>query len=188
MFNHKKVRNYQCSRRSFLCRSFQVVMGLCVCNPFKGHASQFRQPASLNFYHTHTHDSLTIHLKKGIYKDPVIRKINYFLRDFRTQEVYPIDLRLLDLLCQIKHVSGSEGVFEVISGYRSPTTNKKLRMSSVGVAKKSLHMSGKAIDVRINDLPTRFLRDVAWSLQKGGVGYYEKSDFVHLDIGRVRRW
>ena len=75
MFNHKKVGSYKCSWRSFLSRSPQVGMGLCVCNPLKGHAFQYRHPASLNFYHTHTHDSLTVHLNKGVYKDPVIRKL-----------------------------------------------------------------------------------------------------------------
>jgi uncharacterized protein YcbK (DUF882 family) len=92
------------------------------------------------------------------------------------------------MLAEIKKISGCKGTFEVISGYRSPVTNEKLRQKSGGGAKKSLHTLGRAIDVRLTGLKTSTLKEIAWSLQQGGVGYYPKSDFVHLDTGAVRSW
>jgi uncharacterized protein YcbK (DUF882 family) len=94
----------------------------------------------------------------------------------------------MDILLKIQKETGSKGVFEVISGYRSPQTNASLRGKSKGVAKKSFHLKGKAIDIRLSDVPTRKLRDAAISLKAGGVGYYAQSDFVHIDTGRVRTW
>jgi len=102
--------------------------------------------------------------------------------------VHTIDFRLMEILAKIQRKTGSKGVYEVISGYRSPKTNKSLRSHSTGVAQKSLHLKGKAIDVRLTDLPTADLRDVAISLNAGGVGYYAESDFVHIDTGKVRSW
>ena len=99
-----------------------------------------------------------------------------------------MDRELLDLIYDVRASLGSEAAFEVISAYRSPKTNEMLRAKSNGVAKKSQHLLGKAIDVRLRGVPTDTLRDAALALQRGGVGYYEKSDFVHMDTGRVRRW
>jgi uncharacterized protein YcbK (DUF882 family) len=92
------------------------------------------------------------------------------------------------MLCSIQQAGGSSGTYEIISGYRSQATNAKLRKSSSKVAKKSLHMSGRAIDIRLNDLKTIQLRDLARSLKSGGVGFYADSDFIHIDTGRVRTW
>ena len=92
------------------------------------------------------------------------------------------------MLCHIKKSGRSTGTIEVISGYRSPKTNAMLQQKSSGVASKSLHLQGQAVDIRLTDLKTRKLRDIARSLQLGGVGYYPTSDFVHLDTGRVRFW
>jgi uncharacterized protein YcbK (DUF882 family) len=92
-------------------------------------------------------------------------------------------------LFDIKHsLDHDDAVFEIVSGYRSPKTNAMLRRKSNGVARRSLHMSGKAMDIRMGDLPSKHLRNVAVQLARGGVGYYSKSDFVHLDTGPVRRW
>jgi uncharacterized protein YcbK (DUF882 family) len=182
-----KLRSHNCSRRVFLCRSLQIALGVVVCQPFKGQAFNPGSEDLLSFYHTHTHETLTLDFNRRN-DAQLLNKLNYFLRDFRTGDVHSIDSRLLDLLCRIKRISGSNGAFEVISGYRSPKTNKELRTRSNGVAKKSLHMFGQAIDVRLADLKTRSLRDIAWSLKKGGVGYYAQSDFVHLDTGRIRQW
>ena len=99
-----------------------------------------------------------------------------------------MDPSVFDVLYEIQQKSGSTGTFEVISAYRSPQTNEMLRSKSGGVAKNSQHLQGKAIDVRLTDLDTAELRDVALSLGLGGVGYYAGSDFVHVDTGRVRRW
>ena len=99
-----------------------------------------------------------------------------------------MDSSLLDLLGDLYEVHGSRGEFQVISGYRSPATNDMLRSRSNGVAKKSLHMQGKAIDIRLTGVATSDLRDSALQLARGGVGYYSRSDFIHVDTGRVRRW
>ena len=99
-----------------------------------------------------------------------------------------MDPKLLDLLYVLQQVTGISGAFHIIFGYRSPQTNQKLRTKSGGVAKRSLHMQGKAIDIRLPGCELKHLRDAALSLKAGGVGYYAKSDFIHVDTGRVRRW
>jgi len=143
----------------------------------------------LSFYHTHTGERLTvIYWQDGTYKDAALRQINQFLRDFRTGDASEIDPELLDLLHLVYEQTGSQGHFEVISAYRSPKTNEMLRARSGGVAKQSQHLHGKAIDVRLTDVPTSELRKAAYKLQRGGVGLYESSDFVHLDTGRFRTW
>jgi uncharacterized protein YcbK (DUF882 family) len=99
-----------------------------------------------------------------------------------------MDTGLLDLLHQLRRLTDSRGHYEVISGYRSPATNARLRQNGNGVAKRSLHMQGRAIDVRLVGVDTARLRDAAVSLRAGGVGYYARSDFVHVDTGRFRTW
>ncbi len=116
-----------------------------------------------------------------------LAQINQYLRDFRTDEVYPIDPGVLDILWEVQRELGGS-TYEIISGYRSPKTNQALRSRSGGVAKRSLHMKGKAVDIRLTGKRTRTVRDCAVALKCGGVGYYAKSDFVHLDTGRVRTW
>ena len=144
---------------------------------------------SLSLYHTHTGEKLTIDYHDGTdYVTEAMSEINHYLRDFRTEETYPIDVALLDILHDLKSVTGHRGTFEVISGYRSPKTNAGLRNKSSGVAKRSLHMQGKAIDIRLTGFDTRNLQKAALKLARGGVGYYGKSDFIHVDTGRVRRW
>jgi uncharacterized protein YcbK (DUF882 family) len=144
---------------------------------------------SLSFYHTHTGERLDIiYGWPGLYDPIALEEINHFLRDFRTGEVHPIDPKLLDTLCAIRQKFGGQGTFEVISGYRSPKTNRQLRRRSSGVAKHSLHMDGKAIDIRLKGVLTRKIQQCALGMKCGGVGFYAKSDFVHLDTGRVRFW
>lgn len=143
----------------------------------------------LSFRHTHTNETLTIvYWRDGAYLPAALERINRFLRDFRTDEQTTMDPALLDLLHTIYERTGSEGQFEIISAYRSPKTNEMLRRKSNGVAKKSQHLLGKAIDVRLTDVPIRKLREVAYDLGRGGVGFYGKSRFVHLDTGRFRTW
>jgi uncharacterized protein YcbK (DUF882 family) len=144
---------------------------------------------ALSFYHTHTGDKLAIDYHDGTdYVADALAEINHYMRDFRTEESYPIDAALLDLLHELKTATGHNGTFEVISGYRSPKTNAKLRNKSNGVARRSLHMQGKAIDVRLTGFDTRQLHKAAKKLARGGVGYYQKSNFIHIDTGRVRYW
>ncbi|HHD63769.1 MAG TPA: DUF882 domain-containing protein [Desulfobulbaceae bacterium] len=124
----------------------------------------------------------------GGYDSHALARINYLLRDFRTGEEHPIDPKLLDILFDVRRNFGGRGTFAVISGYRSPKTNKQLCARSSGVAKHSLHMVGKAIDVRLIGVRTKKIQQCALGLKRGGVGFYAKSDFVHLDTGRVRHW
>jgi uncharacterized protein YcbK (DUF882 family) len=144
---------------------------------------------SLSFVHTHTGETLScVYYQAGGYDPATLARVNHFLRDFRTGEVHPIDHGVLDILFAARLRVGRDDPFHVISGYRSPTTNAYLRSHSSGVAKHSLHMEGRAIDVRLPGFPTRNLRDIGRALRRGGVGYYPASDFVHLDTGRVRFW
>ncbi|WP_332460900.1 YcbK family protein [Thauera sinica] len=119
---------------------------------------------------------------------PALQRIDRLLRDFRTGEVQAMDPQLFDILHALRITLGG-GTFEIISAYRSPATNDMLRKTGGGgVAKRSLHMDGRAIDVRLPGVPTTSLRDAAIGLGLGGVGYYPESDFVHIDTGAVRAW
>jgi uncharacterized protein YcbK (DUF882 family) len=129
-----------------------------------------------------------VYYQEGGYDPATLARVNYFLRDFRTGDIHVIDPGVLDILFEVRSRAGRNDPFHVISGYRSPATNAYLRSRSAGVAKHSLHMEGRAIDVRLPGFPTRKLRDIALAMQRGGVGYYPSSDFVHLDTGRVRFW
>ena len=148
------------------------------------------RPQQLSLYHTHTSESLDIQVGSlDQVSGDAHGRLNRFLRDFRTEEVYGIDPELFKLLTDLKQRAGNpDGVFEIISAYRSPKTNNMLRGKSGGVARKSLHMQGKALDIRLRGTPTSTLRDLAINLKRGGVGYYRSSDFIHVDTGRVRRW
>ncbi len=143
----------------------------------------------LSFYHTHTHERLDIvYFENGEYVDAALEEINRYLGDFRTGDTTVMDPGLLDLIYDIRAALGSNGTYEVISAYRSPKTNEMLRATGSGIARNSQHLLGTAIDVRLEDIPIEVLRDTALSMQKGGVGFYKQSDFVHIDTGRVRRW
>lgn len=146
-------------------------------------------PRVLRFSHLHTAERLEVEYSDGArYLPDALTAINQLLRDFRTGDVHSIDPRLLDLLHGLRTSTGSRRPFEIISGYRSPVTNASLRRHGDGVASGSLHMKGQAIDIRLADVPLAALRDAAWALGRGGVGYYPASNFVHVDTGRVRRW
>lgn len=152
-------------------------------------AARSTEPRTLAFYHTHTGERLRLtYAENGAHIPAALREIDRFLRDFRTGDVHVIDPRLLDVLYQLRGRAGGRGTFEIISGYRSPGTNEMLRSKSSGVATHSLHMEGKAVDVRLSGVPTSHLREAALALHAGGVGYYPASDFVHVDTGRVRQW
>lgn len=143
----------------------------------------------LSFIHTHTHEELElVYAGPDGYRAQSLARVNEFLRDFRTSDVHVIDPKLLDTLHALARSSKSTEPFHVISGYRSPRTNSALRAHSAGVAKYSLHMEGKAIDLRLPGVSLGHLRDRALGLARGGVGYYPGSDFVHVDTGRVRAW
>ncbi len=182
----KKRTDARISRREFLILSAQCAVSALIGMPVLSHGALIPRQ-TLSFYHTHTGETLDVVLDPKNINNQTVRRVSRFLRDFRTSEIHAIDPHLLYLLCRIKKASGG-GIIEVISGYRSPATNAILRKRSSGVAKKSLHMQGRAIDIRLSNLQTRKLKDIACSLELGGVGYYPKSDFVHIDTGRIRFW
>lgn len=152
-------------------------------------AGMASEPRSLAFHHLHTGERLSlIYYAGGAYIQESLDQIDRLLRDFRTDEIHAIDPRLLDTLHVLRRVCG-HATFEIISGYRSPQTNEMLRSTGGGgVAERSLHLEGRAIDVRLVGFDTARLRAAAISLGRGGVGYYPESNFVHLDTGRVRTW
>lgn len=146
-------------------------------------------PRRLRFYHTHTGEKLdVVYHENNSYLPDALDEINQVLRDFRSDEVFPMDPVLLDFLHATQDRIGSTGSFEIISAYRSLATNEMLRKRGGGVARNSQHLKGKAIDVRLTDAATADLRRASLDLARGGVGYYPKSDFVHLDTARVRWW
>lgn len=145
----------------------------------------------LAFDNLHTGEKLSLeYWAQGKYIPGALSAVNHLLRDFRTGDTHLISPQLLDLLAVIRGKLETNAPFSVISGYRSPATNAKLRGENEhsGVASKSLHMQGMAIDIRVPGRPLAGLRDIALTLKGGGVGYYPQSDFVHVDVGRVRRW
>jgi uncharacterized protein YcbK (DUF882 family) len=148
-----------------------------------------REERILSFVNTHTHEHLTTpYFADGAYLDEELRTLDAFLRDYRTGEEHMMDRVLFDILHDLRLATGTKRPFQVISGYRSPQTNAWLRERGTGVAKGSMHVEGRAIDVRLADVRSAVLRDAAIELACGGVGYYEASDFVHVDTGRLRRW
>jgi len=145
-------------------------------------------PCRLSFHHLHTGERLTaVYREGGRYQRAALAQISWLLRDFRSGKTHPIDPHLLDILHALSLRCEDEN-FEVISGYRCPSTNAMLGRSTDGVARHSLHMEGRAIDVRMAGRVTAGVRDAALALRRGGVGFYPDSDFVHLDTGRVRAW
>ena len=143
----------------------------------------------LHLINTHTGEEFDApYFADGAYRQERLGALDWLLRDYRTSEVLAMDSRLFDLLHDIAQAAGREPRYEIISGYRSPATNAMLAATTDGVSSHSLHMEGRAIDVRLIGLPSIALRDLALAMQAGGVGYYPASDFVHLDTGRVRNW
>lgn len=144
---------------------------------------------SISFHNLHTGENLTrTYWAAGTYVPESLTEIDAILRDWRTGDVHPMEPQLLDFLHDLRQAMDSNEAFHVISGYRSPKTNAKLASASNGVAKKSLHMRGMAIDVSLPKRELADLRQTAIGMQRGGVGFYPKSGFIHVDIGGVRNW
>lgn len=143
----------------------------------------------LSFVNLHTGEKLTAaYWSGGKYQKKAIKEINHLLRDFRTGDIHPIDVRLLDLLHLLNRNVRTNSPFQVISGYRSPATNARLASHSHGVARRSYHMKGMAIDIALEDRKLTDLHRTALALEAGGVGFYPKPGFVHVDVGPVRTW
>jgi uncharacterized protein YcbK (DUF882 family) len=143
----------------------------------------------LSLYNTHTGEGLNaVYWAEGAYLPEALAAVDHVLRDHRTDEIKPIDPQLLDLLYAISEGLGCQQPFHIISGYRSPATNALLRMVSRGVAEHSMHMDGKAVDLRLPGWAAFTVRTIAKDLRVGGVGYYPRSEFVHVDVGPIRYW
>ncbi len=144
----------------------------------------------LRLYHTHTQERLDIVYRRGVdYIADSLTRLDHFLRDHRTGDVHHYDPHLFDLLSDLVAAGGRpDAEIDIICGYRTPSSNEFLRTHTSGVAKNSLHMQAEAIDIRVPGLKTSRLRDIALGMARGGVGYYPASDFIHVDLGRVRRW
>jgi len=181
------------SRRHFLCSLVNLAAaGLVLCHaPAALAALPAKSGArSLAFEHTHTREKLRIVYAVGNkYVPEALKKLNHLLRDHHSGQVGRIDPKLFDLLYRLKQTLGSDAPFQVISGYRCPATNTKLRQKGGGgVAKRSLHMEGKALDIRVAGTSLTDLRDAAKASRRGGVGFYPQDGFVHVDTGTVRSW
>ncbi|MBN8452172.1 YcbK family protein [Accumulibacter sp.] len=178
------------SRRRFLGHAAHLLAAGVVLPLARPALASLPNARQLAFEHTHTGERLSLVFSHGdSYLPESLRRLNFFLRDHYSGEVGNIDPQLFDLLYGIKQELACETAFQVISGYRCPETNSRLRKGrGGGVAKQSLHMDGKAIDIRLAGVPLSDLRDVAMAQNRGGVGYYASSGFVHIDTGRVRAW
>lgn len=186
------------SRRSFIRGLVRVIAVAPFLAPAKNSlaaadagldAAESKKARTLAFEHTHTGEKLSIaYAVGGQYVPAALKTVNHFLRDHHTGTVGKMDPGLLDLLYDLKQECGDDEPFQVICGYRCPSTNRRLRRRSRGVARKSLHMEGRAIDLRLPDMKLADLRDAARDLRRGGVGFYPSRGFLHVDTGEVRFW
>jgi uncharacterized protein YcbK (DUF882 family) len=174
------------NRRQFL--AFSVVATTAIVGR-PSSAQAHRGERAISLYNMHTGESVkTVFWADGVYVDDGMNEINRLLRDYRTEDVIPIDPRLIETLYRLRRKVGVRRPYHVFSGYRSPLTNAILRKSDSGVAKNSYHMRGMAVDMFLPKVELRTLHHAALALRAGGVGYYPKPGFVHLDSGRVRAW
>jgi uncharacterized protein YcbK (DUF882 family) len=186
-----KIFDESITRRDFLVKMglLTAAVGLTSSPAFGAIGNTLSPERRLSLYNTHTGEKLeTVYWASGEYLPDALSKINHILRDHRTGRVRPIDMHLLDILHALSKKLCAKQPFHIISGYRSPETNKLLRYRSKKVASKSLHLRGKAIDIRLPGCELRKLREAALELKGGGVGLYSRLNFVHLDTGRFRLW
>ncbi|KOR31559.1 hypothetical protein TI04_00075 [Achromatium sp. WMS2] len=175
-------------RRSFI---FGALATAAVSVPKVSTATvSFFAPTKLCLYHTHTNEFIEVEYSKwGGLLDSSLNRLNYFLRDYRTDQTKPMDPQLFDILYELQKYSHNDrGVFEIVSAYRSPETNSMLRRHSKGVARQSLHQYGQALDIRLRGTSISQVHRLAMDIQAGGVGYYPRANFVHVDTGSVRNW
>jgi uncharacterized protein YcbK (DUF882 family) len=179
------------SRRSFLTLGLGAAAATAtalITTPLEA-AVRALPERGLHLYNIHTGETLkTVYWSQGRYLPKSLAQINRFMRDHRSGEIAQMDPRLLDLMLAVHKKFNGKGAIHIISGYRSPASNAMLAAHSDGVAHNSLHMEGKAVDIRIPGASTKMVGRAAKSLRAGGVGTYPKSNFVHIDTGRVRYW
>ncbi len=185
------------TRRSFISMGSKAALGTlmvpAVASPVMAavfsNGKVTRGARRISFRNQHTGETFSGVYRVGDkYLPDAFERINVVLRDFRSNEVFPIDPRVIDIIYTVHEMTSNAEPYEVLSGYRCPKTNAMLREASGGVAKNSLHMTGQAIDLRMPGYSTTRIRDLAKKLRAGGVGYYAKSDFVHMDCGDIRHW
>ncbi|TDY04352.1 DUF882 domain-containing protein [Thiohalophilus thiocyanatoxydans] len=175
------------SRRHFL-RSASGMLALLVAPAALARMTN-RDERVLRFHNLHTGENLdATYWAGGDYVPEQLAALDNLLRDHRTGQVTKMDRKLYDLLFVLQQEVGRSGTYHVISGYRSPRTNAMLNKTTTGVAKRSLHTRGKAIDIRLPGTDLKHLREAALRLKAGGVGYYPDSNFIHVDTGRPRFW
>ena len=179
-----------CVRRRFFLKHTAGLAAASVLPVTRTASANIASARELSMVHTHTQERIqTVYAIAESYVPDALISLNRFLRDHYTGDIGQIDPRLFDLLHQVRLLVGAARPYEVISGYRCAATNESLRTTrGGGVARHSLHMEGRAIDVRLPGVALADLRDAAASLRSGGVGYYPDQQFVHIDTGRVRRW
>lgn len=177
------------SRRQFLSTLATGIAGALMMSPEEVFAKAFSEKRQIELVNLHTKEQLRVSCCPTRRHDvSTLRRFNELLRDHRTDQIHRMDAGLLDILSAVAALTHSRGTFEVLCGYRSPQTNAMLHQMSAGVAENSLHMVGKAIDIRLTDVNSKTLRRAGVALQHGGVGYYPQADFVHLDTGHFRTW
>ncbi len=183
----EKARTVEISRRNFLKKS-AVIAGGAMMSQSEILASAGEKKV-LKLYNVHLHKTFYApFFEKNYYKLSGLFEVNKAFIDYRAKEMTRIDVKLINLLYEIKQHLGYDKQFNIVSGYRSPHTNAELRKRREGVAKNSYHIKGQAVDIYVPNVSLRKLRDVALGLKKGGVGYYPSSHFVHVDVGPVRSW
>jgi uncharacterized protein YcbK (DUF882 family) len=172
-------------RRKFL--TFTVAT--CVMASWRPAAALGAASRALAFRNLHTEETLrAVYWRDGVYVPDALRRIAYLLRDRRSGEQHEVEPALLELLYDLRARLNTDAPFEVISGYRSPYSNAQMKAQGRGVATNSMHTVAKAVDLRVPGRRLEAVRDAALALGRGGVGYYPQDGFVHVDIGRVRRW
>ena len=176
------------SRRQVISAAIPLALGAVFTRPaFAVQVAELSR--SLSFRHMHTDEQVTtIYKARGRYIPNGVAQINHILRDWRTDETVAIDPKLLDMIWDLQKILGSRAPVDIVSGYRTQETNEMLASTNPGVAEHSQHLLGKALDFRLADRTLDKIRKVAVVLRRGGVGYYPRSGFVHVDTGRVRAW
>ncbi len=193
IFSQNQLASSKINAKPNINRRHFLKTGIGVCTlltlPHAQASSFTMNERKLAFLNLHTGERVnTTYWAQGQYLSEGLMAIEKVLRDHRTGETYKMDHNLLDMLQLLQYRMAAQNEFHVISGYRSPATNAQLNARSNGVAKRSLHMQGKAIDIRLPGHTLSDLREAALSLQAGGVGYYPKSEFIHIDTGHIRQW
>lgn len=176
------------TRRRFL--ELGLTAAACgMASPALAAVPRFKGLRALAFHNLHTDEKLHVtYWKDGTYDRSACAKINHILRDHYSGETYPMNVRLMDLLYDLQRKVNNDKPVEIISGYRSPNTNMMLASQSDGVAKRSYHMQGMAMDIRMNGTSLPKIHKTALAMRRGGVGYYPDSQFVHIDVGPTRTW